>query len=230
MNALRDASIRTKLIAGLGLALLLIVLVGGAGIYNLQALNRSAGQIVTVWLPRIELLGEIKAEMAEYGLLARSLLNQDSLGEHVHVSDRMQSISQKLERDWRLYEAIPGDAEERLLYSVLRDVWGEYEAKLARMMPANGSGAVATQPPGSEAEIFASLDHAMRRIDDLITYSGKQSNDGAAARRRHLPDGLLADDCGDRHRDVWRLRRHLLGRQEHQRADPPGERGHAPAE
>ncbi len=179
MIALRDAGIRTKLIAGLGLALLLIVLVGGAGIYNLQALNRSAKQIVNIWLPRIEILGEIKAEMAEYGLLARSLLNQDSLGEHVHVSDRMNSISQKLERDWRMYEAIPGDAEESLLYSVLRDVWGEYEAKLARMMPDAGSDAIATRPPGAEAEIFASLDHAMRRVDDLITYSGKQSNEGA---------------------------------------------------
>ena len=180
MKALRDVGIRTKLIAGLGLALLLIVLVGGAGIYNLQALNRSAGQIVTIWLPRIELLGEIKAEMAEYGLLARSLLSRESLGEHVHVSDRMKSISQKLERDWRLYELIPGDLEENLLYSVLRGVWAEYEANLARMMPDAGPDTVATQPPGAEAEIFASLDHAMRRVDDLITYSGKQSSNGAA--------------------------------------------------
>ena len=179
MIALRDASIRTKLIAGLGLALLLIALVGGAGIYNLQALNRSAGQIATIWLPRIELLGEIKAEMAEYGLLARSLLNRDSLGEHVHVSDRMESISQKLGRDWRLYESMPGDVEESLLYSVLRSVWAEYEAKLARMMPDPGSDTVAIQPPGSEAEVFASLDHAMRRVDDLITYSSKQSSIGA---------------------------------------------------
>ena len=90
MIALRDVGIRTKLIAGLGLAVLLIVLVGGAGIYNLQALNRSAGQIVTIWLPRIELLGEIKAEIAEYGLLARSLLNEDALGPNVHVSDRIE--------------------------------------------------------------------------------------------------------------------------------------------
>jgi diguanylate cyclase (GGDEF)-like protein len=179
MIALRNASIRAKLFAGLGLALLLIVLVGGAGLYNLQTLNRSAGQIVTIWLPRVELLGEIKAEMAEYGLLARSLRNEGALGPHVHVSDRIQSISQKLQRDWRLYEAIPGDAEEALLYSVLRNVWGEYEADLARTLPAVGGDHAALQQDTSEAANFALLDHAMRRIDDLITYSSRQSTAGA---------------------------------------------------
>ncbi len=179
MTALRDVSIRTKLIAGLGLALSFIVLVGAAGLYNLQALNRSSEQIVSVWLPRIELLGEIKAEMAEYGLLARSRLNEDFLGPHVHISDRIQSLSQKLERDWRTYEAIPGDAEERLLYSILRKVWSEYEADLARTLPDNAAGGAAAKPPGAGVENFAVLDHAMRRIDDLITYASRQSSRGA---------------------------------------------------
>ncbi len=175
MKWLRNLSVQSKLFAGLGLALTAIVLVGAAGLYNLNALNRSAGQIVNVWLPRIELLGEIKAEMAEYGLLARSLLNQDSLGEHVHVNERMQSIAQKLERNWRLYETFAGDADERLLYSVLRDVWNEYEADLARVRANAGTGETAPQP---EAENFAVFDHALRRIDDLITYAGRQSNRG----------------------------------------------------
>ncbi len=179
MIALRDASIRTKLLVGLGLALGLIVLVGGAGLYNLHALNRSAGQIVNVWMPRIKLLGEIKAEMAEYGLLARSRLHDDALGEHVHITDRMRAISQKLDRDWRLYEAIPGDAEERLLYSVLRNVWRDYEADLAHMEQDTGTGLIESNG-SSEARNFAVFDHALRRIDDLITYSSKQSNQGAA--------------------------------------------------
>ena len=179
MIVLRDASIRAKLIAGLGLALLLIVLVGGAGLYNLNTLNRSASKIATVWLPRVELLGEIKAEMAEYGLLARSLWNEEALGPQVHVSDRISSIAEKLDRDWRLYEAIPGDAAEALLYSVLRKIWGEYEADLDRAMPAVGSGLVAARQNATEAGNFALLDHAMRRIDDLIVYSSRQSTVGA---------------------------------------------------
>ena len=223
MIALRDASIRAKLFAGLGLALSLIGLVGADGLYNLQALNRSAGQIATIWLPRVELLGEIKAEMAEYGLLVRSLPNEDALGPHVHVSDRIRSISEKLQRDWRLYEAIPGDAEERLLYSVLRNVWSEYEADLARTTPAVGPDRAAGQEDTSEAANFALLDHAMRRIDDLIAYSSRQSTAGA----RQVDSTFLTafwltiaaiaiSVCGV----VWC---HLLGRRQHQRADPPGE-------
>ncbi len=173
---LHDASIRTKLLAGLGLALSLIVLVGAAGLYNLHTLNGATGRIVTVWLPRIALLGEIKAEMAEYGLLARSRLHDDALGPYVHVKERMDSIAQKLDRDWRLYEAIPGDAEEALLYSVLRSVWHGYLTDQERMMPGGEANPAALDVAGAGAANFASLDHAMRRIDDLVTYSSKQSD------------------------------------------------------
>ncbi len=179
MNALRDASIRIKLFVGLGMTLALIVLVGAAGLYNLQALNRSAAQIATNWLPRIELLGEIKAEMAEYGLLAHLHLHEDTLGPNVHISDRMRSISQKLERDWRFYEAIPGDAEERLLYSVLRDVWNEFETNLVGKAPDTGADGTAPQPEASAAASFAILSHAMSRIDMLTTYSNRRSAEAA---------------------------------------------------
>jgi diguanylate cyclase (GGDEF)-like protein len=175
MNVLRDASIRVKLLVGLGLSLSLIVLVGAAGLYNLVALNRSAAQIATTWLPRIELLGEIKAEMAEYGLLTHLRLHEDTLGPNIHIGDRIRSISQKIERDWRLYETIPGDdAEERLLYSVLRHVWADYETELARTTPVTQGTA-----SGEEAENFAALNHAMRRIDMLVTYSNRRSVEGA---------------------------------------------------
>ena len=179
MIALRDASIRVKLLTGLGLALSLVVLVGAAGLYNLFALNRSAEQIANIWLPRIEVLGEIKADMAEYGFLEHSRLIEDALGPYVHLSDRIHSIAQKLERDWRLYEAIPGDTEERLLYSVLRNVWGEYQAFLVRLRPGAGTGDAALQPRSSDAEDFALLDHAMRRLDMLTTYSNRRSVEGA---------------------------------------------------
>ena len=176
MIALRDASIRTKLLAGLGLAVSLVGLVGAAGLYNVQALDRSAGQIVAYWMPRIELLGEIKADMAEYGLLARWRLNETVLGPQVHLGDRIRSVSQKLERDWRLFEATPGDAEERLLYSVLHQVWGEYEAAIARTMPGIGSDEMALQHRDFEAANFAIFDHALQRIDGLIAYASRQSD------------------------------------------------------
>ena len=113
MISLRSSSFRTKLRAGVGVALSLIVLVGGAGLYDLHMLNRSADQIVKVWLPRIELLGEMKAEMAEYGMLGWSRLQGDVLNSN--AGGRMDSIAAKLRRDWRLYEDIPGDADEALL-------------------------------------------------------------------------------------------------------------------
>ena len=175
MTLLRNASIRAKLFASLGLALLLIVFVGAAGLYNLSALNRSTGQIVSVWLPRIELLGEIRAEMFEYGFLAHLRLHEDALEPGIHINERMQSVSQKLERDWKTYEAMPGDADERLLYTVLRRVWGEFETGLKDSTAAEAT----SLPSNRRVTNFEALDHAMRRIDMLITYSSRRSADAA---------------------------------------------------
>lgn len=140
MIALRNASIRVKLLLGLGLALVLIVLVGGAGLYNLQTLNHAANRITTFWQPRIELLGEIKAEMAEYGLLAHMRLHEDTLGPGLHIDDRLRSIGAKLDRDWRRYESIRGDAEDALLYSVLRNVWDEFKSDVKHDAIGKGGG------------------------------------------------------------------------------------------
>jgi diguanylate cyclase (GGDEF)-like protein len=177
MISLRAASFRTKLRAGVGVALSLIVLVGGAGLYDLHTLNRSADQIAKVWLPRIELLGEIKAEMAEYGMLAWSRLQSDT--PNSNISGRMESIAGKLRRDWRLYEDIPGDAEEALLYSVLRNVWGEYEADLARAISGARAGETPARDLAQMATTGAALSHALLRIDDLITYARRQTDVGA---------------------------------------------------
>jgi len=55
----------------------------------------------------------------------------------------------------------------------------KYEADLARTVPSVGSDQTAGQHPGVEAENFAVLDHAIRRIDDLIDYSNRRSTEGA---------------------------------------------------
>ena len=231
MIALRDAGIRAKLTAGLGLALVLIVLVGAAGLYNLQALSRSAGQIVTIWQPRVELLGEIKAEMAEYGMLARSRLNEETVGPGVHVSDRIRSIAQTLDRDWRLYETIPGDAEERLLYSVLRNVWSEYEAALADTedrVPGPARPCPAERRRGRRISRSSITPCAGSTVSSSIPAS-----EAAKARRQVDRTFMMAfwlTVAAIVIASVRRLCRHLLGRAATSARRSASERGHAPAE
>lgn len=65
-----NLSIRTKLVAGFGLALTVIVGVGVLGMFQLKALNDTAVQITEVMMPRVVQLDDIKRMIAEHQLLA----------------------------------------------------------------------------------------------------------------------------------------------------------------
>ena len=70
MSFLRNATIREKLSIALGLALVLIVVVGLVAVSELHSVNKVTAEIRNVWSPRIETLDEIKQSTAEHRLLA----------------------------------------------------------------------------------------------------------------------------------------------------------------
>ncbi len=70
MASFRNASLRTKLSVALGTVAALVVAVGVSGIAELHSVTRVTKEIRGTWLPRLELLGEMKRSIAEHRLLA----------------------------------------------------------------------------------------------------------------------------------------------------------------
>ena len=70
MKQLKDVSVRTKLSLGFGLALLCIVAVGLFGVAQLRSLNEVTSEITGVWLPQVQIVGEMKRNLAEHQLYA----------------------------------------------------------------------------------------------------------------------------------------------------------------
>ncbi|TIU42897.1 MAG: hypothetical protein E5W31_04865, partial [Mesorhizobium sp.] len=70
MRGLKDISVGTKLSLGFGLALLCVVAVGVFGVAQLRSLNKVTSEITSVWLPQVQIVGEMKRNLAEHQLYA----------------------------------------------------------------------------------------------------------------------------------------------------------------
>ncbi|CAN5119233.1 hypothetical protein BH10PSE9_BH10PSE9_01120 [soil metagenome] len=170
VRTLRDISIRAKLSAGLGIAFVLIVIAGVVGLFNLQRLNVSTDEITRTWLPRVKLLGNLKADMVEHWLLAAGKAPPIEMSVPGETRSRLPDVSDAVKRDLRLFEAGLTTPDEKLLFVLLTGVWEQYESLLAK-----GSLEASDTPagPALAANLF---DRATRRVNDLIAYSIRQSN------------------------------------------------------
>ena len=73
---------------------------------------------------------------------------------------------------------------------MLRNVWGEYDADLARALSGARAGETPARDLAQMATTAAALDHALLRIDDLITYAGRQTDVGSEKIRQSYVTAL----------------------------------------
>ena len=70
MTVLPDLSIRGRLSLAFGIAFALTIYVGAFGLMQLRAVNQVAVDVRDTWLPRVELLGELKRAVSQHRTLA----------------------------------------------------------------------------------------------------------------------------------------------------------------
>ena len=69
-------SIRTKLIALVSLLLIALTAMGAFAVIEMRAINASAQDIKTSWLPSIRLVGELRTQSARYRAVLRDYLTE----------------------------------------------------------------------------------------------------------------------------------------------------------
>ena len=69
-------SIRTKLIALVSLLLIALTAMGAFAVIEMRAINASAQDIKTSWLPSVRLVGELRTQSARYRAVLRDYLTE----------------------------------------------------------------------------------------------------------------------------------------------------------
>ncbi len=191
MNWLRDRSIKVKLSAAFGAALVLIVAIGAFSLTQLHILNRSAAEVTQVWLPRVEALGQIKVAMAEHRALASQLIDTTDLGRRAEISTRMDAIAQSLMQQWQDYAAAIDTSEERHLFAQMTTLWQQYRAALSTVSQQTGVSETPAAKDVLGANVVALSDQALSKVEGLIGYSRMRSAAAVTGAQRIFSSALI---------------------------------------
>jgi len=176
MNLFRDTSIRTKLAVVLGMAVALIMGTGLVGLRQLQAVNNVAKEIRTVWLPRIEMLDEIKRSFGEHRLLATRRIQTTSFRDLADIAGHMEGTLKRLRASERSLEQMIDSSTERDLFTEFQQLRGDYETSFAAVLQRLEAGDIRAAIVDFNSVTLATFEDATRKLDLLSVFAKQQSD------------------------------------------------------
>jgi diguanylate cyclase (GGDEF)-like protein len=177
----RDVSIRTKLTAALGLALVFVIAVGLFGLLQLQAVNEVTREIREVRLPQIQTLALIKRLASEHKLLATRRTQTTNFHQLAAISSGMDETQKGLAAAADSYASSTDDPDERDLFDQFRALWSDYHAALKAVLQQLEVGQLSRADHAFRTAALTNAEGAVEKLDRLVALS-KQKSQNAAAR------------------------------------------------
>jgi len=175
MTVLHNASIRTKLAAVFGTALMLVVAVGLSGLLLLRAVHNVAQEVRDVWLPRLELLGDMKRAASEHHLLATRRTQTTNFHHLASIAAGMRQTQQLLSEAGDAYQRSLPSSEERASLDEFRQIWSDYEDTLATVLQKIESGEISIAVIEFNTTSAAAFERAVSKLERLISFSKQES-------------------------------------------------------
>jgi len=175
MSASGSTSIRIKLAVAFGTALALIVAVGLVGLMELQSVNSVTKEFKEVWLPRIEILGEIKRWTAEHRLLATRRTQTTNFRHLAAIAQGMDEATKHLRAAEQSYVRSEVSVSERQLLSEFLALWKDYEETLLLVSQRLEGGEISLAFQEFNSVSLTAFDRATAKLDELIGVSKVRS-------------------------------------------------------
>ncbi|WP_318011317.1 EAL domain-containing protein [Mesorhizobium sp. ES1-4] len=180
MKPLKDVSVRTKLSLGYGLALLCIVAVGLFGVAQLRSLNEVTRQITGVWLPQVQVVEEMKRNLAEHQLYATLRMRTDDTRQLQGIDAEMARESDEILKGRRAYRRSAGSRAEQDLFDQFVYLWTAYQDSLTSIFPLLETGERIKALKEFETVSLPTVTGAAQRLDDLLALTNQRSTAVAA--------------------------------------------------
>ena len=124
----RKMRIGGKLALAFGAIELLMIVVGGLGIYELSTVNQSAVDLGTNWLPSIKALAAIEKDMANVRRFELASILQTDKKSMEEDAANMAKSEAALAADRKQYEPMISSDEERRIYEQIGASYDKYDA------------------------------------------------------------------------------------------------------
>jgi diguanylate cyclase (GGDEF)-like protein len=173
--AFRSLSIRTKLTAALGSALVVVIAMGALGIWQLHAVNRVTRDIRNVHLPQIETLELIKRLSSEHKLLATRRTQTTNFHHLAAITSGMEETQKELRKAQASYQHATEAPDELTLFGEFRALWDDYEQTLGVVMQKLEVGEISRAHQQFSLAALPTIDRAIATLDHLILLSKDKS-------------------------------------------------------
>ncbi|MBI5263502.1 MAG: MCP four helix bundle domain-containing protein [Bradyrhizobium sp.] len=181
-------SIRAKITSAIALLLFVVAGMGGLAIRGIQITNAHTVEIAQEWLPRVRVLGEIRAEMATYRVALRDHLLAESAEDKAAADEAVKAAIEKIDGRRKVYEALLSSPEEKDIYKEWSDQWGDYVrvATDALDLSRKAAGGAATEA----RDYLVAAGPAASALDEVLQKGIDLSNAGSDTETKKAANGF----------------------------------------
>ncbi len=170
-------SIRTKLVALVSLLLVALTAMGLFAIVEMRAINASAQDIKTSWLPSVRLIGELRTQSARYRAVLRDYLTEPDEKFMADIQRNLDARAKDYDTANKAYEPLISSPQEAALYKELSATWKTFREAADEVVAHARKGETAK----ARAVNAQRATPAGRSMDAVLAKLVELNDNGAAA-------------------------------------------------
>ncbi len=168
-------TIKTKLIAVLGLFCALVAGIGAYGTYQLGTVNAAAVDLRTNWMVALKALSGIKFDMARIRHYEGRVLVADSASEMAQVKEKTARQFEQIDKHVKVYEATITGPEEQKLWERVKSGWQDYLRQRSKIVDLAFAGDHAAATAIYNADNGKAFSAALKLMDEDVEFQDKGS-------------------------------------------------------
>ena len=166
--------------------ILLTVLVGGIGIYNMAKINANTVDIATNWLPSIKVLGNIRNSANQIRRAEADHVLSNAEADYGPIETRLSAAKEKLAKLEAEYQPLITSPEERALYNDYRSALQGYVSVQERLLKTSRAGPAEDEAArqlfrGESRQSFEATVGVIAKLVDLNESGAKEAEAAAAS-------------------------------------------------
>ena len=176
---LQNLNIRTKLMGGFALVLLIAVGQSLLSVQRLGAVNAESTRMATDWLPSVQALSKMEVRLASYRAARLRLILVDDAKAIDAVEADLKKIEAAMDKDAADYAALVSSPEEKALYEQFLPQWKAYQGLGGEVLSLVRVGNMTTAKGllgGPALKAFAATDAILSKMVELNSAGAQASN------------------------------------------------------
>lgn len=145
--SLRNINIGLRLSLAFGLLVLVVFMLGGSSLININRMHTTGHAITENWMPSLDAIADLNLALMRFRIFTLRSTLDDTPAELANTKTRLENIKADLEKAGKHYQSLITEADERQLYAQLvsaRDAYFSGSAEVINHMQNNDSVAAKT--------------------------------------------------------------------------------------